>query len=204
MVIVPISFMRTLLNEPVNVSAIELNYKPGTNLVKVESHLKEKLNTDKFNIRNRYEQNTLLYKILHSEKWAVFVILSFVLIIAIFNIIGSLTMLVIDKKKDIAILTSLGAPKLLIQEIFFLEGMLISLIGCVSGIIVGFIFGWLQQKYGFIAMGGGLTVVNAYPVAFKITDFILVFLTVISIAAIASGISARLSVKGVDEIKQDL
>lgn len=204
MVIVPIGFMRSLLDQPAEVSAIELNYKKRTNLDAVQETLKEKLGTLKYTVKNRYEQNTLLYKILHSEKWAVFVILSFVLVIAIFNIIGSLTMLVIDKKKDIAILSSLGANKLLIQGIFFFEGMLISLVGCAGGMLSGFIFGLLQQKYGFISMGGGLTVVNSYPVDFKITDFILVLFTVAGIAVIASAISARLSVKGLDEFKQDL
>lgn len=204
MVIVPIGFMRGLLDEPTAVSSIELNYKRGTNIKAVQDDLKEKLGEKNYTIKNRYEQNTLLYKILHSEKWAVFVILSFVLVIAIFNIVGSLTMLVIDKKKDIAILTSLGANKGLIQGIFFFEGMLISMFGCIAGIIAGFTFGFLQQKYGFISMGAGLTVVDAYPVQFKVTDFILVFLTVTGIAVIASGISARLSVKGLDEIKQDL
>lgn len=204
MVIVPIEFMRNLLDQPVQVSAIELNFKPGTDINKAQNDVKDKIGTEKYSIKNRYEQNTLLYKLLHSEKWAVFLILSFVLVIAIFNIIGSLTMLVIDKKKDIAILNSLGAKPLLIQGIFFYEGMMISLFGCISGMLTGLIIGLLQQQYGFISMGSGLTVVSAYPVEFKISDFILVFLTVSGIAVIASGISARLSVKGLNEFKQDL
>ncbi|NCD69222.1 ABC transporter permease [Mucilaginibacter agri] len=204
MVIVPIEFMRNLLDQPTQVSAIELNFKPGTDINKAENDVKDRIGTDKYSIKNRYEQNTLLYKLLHSEKWAVFLILSFVLVIAIFNIIGSLTMLVIDKKKDIAILNSLGAKPLLIQGIFFYEGMMISLVGCIGGMLTGLVIGLLQQKYGFIGMGSGLTVVSAYPVEFKISDFILVFLTVAGIAVIASGISARLSVKGLNEFKQDL
>ncbi|WCT12148.1 ABC transporter permease [Mucilaginibacter jinjuensis] len=204
MVIVPLGFMRNLLDQPTQVSAVELNFKPGTDINAIEKDVKDRIGTDKYTVKNRYEQNTLLYKLLHSEKWAVFLILSFVLVIAIFNIIGSLTMLVIDKKKDIAILNSLGAKPRLIQGIFFYEGMMISLVGCIGGMLAGLIFGLLQQKYGFISMGGGLTVVNAYPVNFKITDFILVFLTVTGIAVIASGISARLSVKGLNEFKQDL
>jgi lipoprotein-releasing system permease protein len=131
-------------------------------------------------------------------------ILTFVVIIAIFNIIGSLTMLVMDKQKDIAILTSLGAGKMLIQGIFFFEGMMISLIGCVAGIVAGTIFCLLQQQYGFVKMGSKLTVMDAYPVAIKFGDFIIVFLTVIIIAVIASGISARLSVKRLDDIKHEL
>jgi len=203
MIFTPIEFTRELLDEPVNVSAIELNFKSGTKILNAQDEIKKQLGP-KFTVQNRYEQNTLLYKILHTEKWAIFAILTFVLIIAIFNIIGSLTMLVIDKRKDIAILSSLGASPKLIQGIFFFEGMMISAFGCVMGILAGLVFCLLQKQFGFISMGSGLTVVNAYPVAFKWTDFILVLLTVNAIAVIASGISARLSVKGLDEIKQDL
>ena len=131
-------------------------------------------------------------------------ILTFVVIIAIFNIVGSLTMLVMDKQKDIAILTSLGAGKKLVQGIFFYEGMMISLIGCIAGLVVGWIFCIAQQHYGFIKMGSKLTVMDAYPIAIKFIDFIIVFLTVTTIAVIASGISARLSVKRLDEIKNEL
>lgn len=204
MVIVPLAFMRSLLNDSSQVSAIELNFRKGTRVLDKQQEIQDKLGDDKFVVKNRYEQNTLLYKTLHAEKWAVFAILCFVLVIAIFNIVGSLTMLVIDKKKDIAILISLGAGSRLIQGIFFVEGMLISLIGCVGGIIAGLIFDVLQQQFGLIKMGGGLTVVSSYPVAFKLTDFILTFVTVTTIAVIASAISAKLSVRGADEFKQDL
>jgi len=144
-----------------------------------------------------------LYKLLNSEKWAIFLILTFVLIIAIFNIIGSLTMLVIDKRKDIAILTSLGADKKLVQQIFFYEGLLITVVGCVIGMAAGLAFALLQQKFGFISMGG-TTMVQAYPVTLKPSDFLLVFITVTGISVIASGISARLSIQKLDEIKQEL
>ena len=131
-------------------------------------------------------------------------ILVFVLIIAIFNIIGSLTMLVMDKRKDIAILTSLGANKILIQGIFFFEGMMISVIGCVTGVILGYLVCLVQLKYSLIKMGAKLSVLDAYPVAFKLSDVGLVFLTVAIISIIASGISARLSIKGLNDMKQDL
>ena len=131
-------------------------------------------------------------------------ILTFVLIIATFNIIGSLTMLVIDKKKDIAILTSLGANKKLIKGIFFFEGMMISIIGCLGGIILGLIFCILQQRFGLVKMDSKMSVLDAYPIALRLSDFGLVFLTVGAIAVIASGISAQLSIKGLNNIKQDL
>ncbi|MDB5133671.1 MAG: transporter permease [Mucilaginibacter sp.] len=203
LIITPIDFMRDLLNEPKNISAIDLNYKKGTDLKAVQLDIEDKVGS-MYTIKNRYEQNADLYKTLNYERWFIFMILTFVLIIAIFNIIGSLTMLVIDKQKDIAILTSLGADKQLIQGIFFFEGMMISFIGCVAGIIVGLIFCIFQEQFGFIKFGDNLTAIDAYPIALKFTDFILVFLTVTIIATIASGISARLSIKRLDEIKQEL
>jgi len=203
LIITPIGFMRDLLNEPKNVSEIDLNYKKGTDLKAVQSDLQDKIGS-MFIIKNRIEQNADLYKTLNYERWSIYMILTFVLIIAIFNIIGSLTMLVIDKQKDIAILTSLGANKRLIQGIFFFEGMMISFIGCIAGMVVGFIFCLLQQTFAFIKFGDNLTAIDAYPIGFKAFDFVLVFLTVGSISTIASGISARLSIKRLGEIKQEL
>ena len=203
MIITPIEFTRELLDVPKNVSAVEINFKRGTNLTDVQEEIQEKIG-DKFVVKNRKEQNSALYKTINYERWSIFMILVFVLIIAIFNIIGSLTMLVMDKRKDIAILTSLGADKGMIQGIFFFEGMMISVIGCVVGIIIGSIVCVVQQQFNLVKMGAKMSVLDAYPVAFKASDFGLVFLTVIVIAVIASGISARLSIKGLDEIKQDL
>lgn len=202
-VIVPLNFTRDLLDEPKEISSLQLNFKPGTNVEKQKAAIQKKLGKA-FTVKNRYQQNTELYKTLNYERWFTFLILTFVLIIAIFNIIGSLTMLVMDKKKDIAILTSLGAGKPLIQGIFFFEGMMISIVGCIAGIAVGLIFCVIQQQFGLVKMGGQMMVIDAYPVDMQPTDFLLVFLTVTGIAVIASGISARLSVKGLDEIKQDL
>ena len=203
LIITDIGFMRDLLNEPKNVSAIDLNYKKGTDLDMVKSDLQDKLGK-MFTIKDRYEQNADLYKTLNYERWFIFMILVFVLIIAIFNIIGSLTMLVIDKQKDIAILTSLGAGKQLIQGIFFFEGMMISFIGCIAGMIVGLIFCIFQEQFGFIKFGDSMTAIDAYPIALKAFDFVLVFATVGSISTLASGISARLSIKRLGEIKEEL
>ena len=202
-VIAPLSFVRDLLDQPENVSALDINYKNGTDIDAAQQSIQSRIGKD-FNVKNRKQQNTSLYKTLNYEHVVIFMILIFVLIIAIFNIIGSLTMLVIDKRKDIAILTSLGAGKKLIKGIFFFEGMMISAIGCVAGIVFGLVFCILQQRYGLIKMGSGQAIIDAYPVALKFSDFVLVFLTVNVIAVIASGISARLSIKGLNDIKQDL
>ena len=203
LVITPIDFARDLLNQPVNVSSVEINFKKGTNLQDEQDAIKDKIGHD-FTVKNRSQQNTELYKTLNYERWFIFMILVFVLIIAIFNIIGSLTMLVMDKRKDIAILTSLGANKQLIQGIFFFEGMMISIIGCISGIFLGLVFCILQQRFGLVKMGTDKSIIDAYPIALLLRDFILVFLTVGVISVIASGISARLSIKGLNDIKQDL
>ena len=109
-----------------------------------------------------------------------------------------------DKRQDIAILTSIGADKSLIQRIFFFEGMMISMIGCVAGLAVGLIFCLLQQHYGFIRMSENVALIDGYPIKIVAGDFILVLATVSIISIIASAISARLSVKGLDDIKHDL
>jgi lipoprotein-releasing system permease protein len=202
-IITPIEFTRDLLDEPNQVSSIEIIYKKGTDVDAVEQRIEEKIGKD-FTVKNRREQNSGLYKTINYERWSIYMILTFVLIIAIFNIIGSLTMLVLDKRKDIAILTSLGANKRLIRGIFFFEGMMISVIGCIAGLIIGLGVCLVQMNFKLIKMGSSLSVLDAYPVAFKLSDVGLVFFTVIVIAVIASGISSNLSVKRLDEIKADL
>ena len=204
MVWVPISLARELLGEPSACTSLEISVNPGVNTDDFQEELTKKLG-NKFVVKNRIQQNELLYKILNSEKWAIFLILTFVLIIAIFNIIGSLTMLVIDKRKDIAILSSMGAGKSLIRRIFFLEGMMISGIGCVIGLALALAFCLIQQKTGFVKMDDGPNpLLESYPIGLKISDFMLVTLTVFSISAIASAISSSLSVKTLDQVKESL
>lgn len=200
-VIIPINTARDLLSEPKNISAVEITFKNPADIDLSKNWLQNKLGKN-FIVKDRIQQNVLLYKILNSEKWAVYLILTFVLLIATFNIIGSLTMLVIDKQKDIAVLNSLGANKMLIQSIFLFEGLMISFIGCALGLIFGGLFALLQQKYGFISMGDTNLVSNAYPMAIKIVDFLLVFCTVFIISFVASFFSAKLSIKRFEQLKQ--
>lgn len=203
MMIVPIEFTRQLFEQSDEVSSVDINLKKGVDVSALQDELQDKLGKN-FTVKTRQQQNTALYRTLSYEKWAMFMILAFVVVIAAFNIIGSLTILVIDKRKDIAILTSLGAGKSLIQGIFFFEGLMISVIGCLVGIVLGWVFCILQQTYGMIPVQGMSVPNNAYPIALKGSDFVMVFFTVMAIAVIASAISARLSVKGLDDIKQDL
>ncbi|RZL37883.1 MAG: FtsX-like permease family protein [Pedobacter sp.] len=201
-IIVPLDFARSLLGEEKNVSSLEINVQPGVDIDKFQQEISEKAGPD-FEVRNRAEQNKSLYHILNTEKWAVYIILTFILIIAIFNIIGSLTMLVIDKVKDIAILSSLGASKKLIKRIFLLEGMMITMSGCVLGLLLGIVFYFLQHNFGLIKMGED-TLISSYPIGLKWKDFILVFVTVGIFSFLASALSSNLSVKNIDQINQTL
>jgi len=202
--IVPLKFARELLDEPQRITSIEINLKAGIDADAFKLDVEKSLGKD-FEVKDRIQQNKVLYNILGSEKWAVYIILTFILIIAIFNIIGSLTMLVIDKLKDIAVLSSLGAGKKLIKRIFLLEGMMITMTGCIVGLVVGFLFCLLQQKIGLVKMSqDNLVITNAYPVAFKWKDFVLVFLTVSVFSFVASALSSNLSVKKINHLNQDL
>lgn len=203
MIIVPIQFARQLLGEEKLISFIEINTVAGTDIETLKADFQKQVGKD-FAVKDRKEQDELLYKILNSEKWAIFLMLTFVLIIAIFNIIGSLTMLVIDKRRDIAILSSLGANKLLIRGVFFIEGMMISMLGCIAGMAAGLLFTFLQQKFKFIQMSGVNMLIDYYPVGIKFSDFILVFGTVLTVSTIASAISSRLSVKNTIDLREDL
>ena len=205
LVIVPLTFARELLGDRINVSAIEIDLNKGVDTEQLKSSIENKLG-DGFIVKNRIQQNQALYNVLSSEKWMVYIILTFILIIAIFNVIGSLTMLVIEKIKDIAVLSSLGAGKRLIKRIFLLEGMMITLTGCIFGLLVGFVFCLVQQKLGLVKMGETnlVGISNAYPIALKWKDFILVFVTVSIFSLIASSLAANLSVKNIDKLNQDL
>lgn len=195
LVIVPMAFAREVLSEYEEVSAVEINVTRGADIQAMKRALSADLG-DRFTVKDREEQNPTLYKIVRSEKWAVFFIIAFTGIIAIFNIVGSLTMLVIDKKKDIAILMGLGASNNLIRRIFFFEGMLISLIGCLVGLLLGLLFCLSQLYWGWISIGQGENLItDVYPVQIRPTDFLLVFTTVFLVSALISYVSSRLSVK---------
>ncbi len=204
MLVVPLSFARSLIGEEKNVSSVEINLQPQVEAEAFKNKIAIALG-DKYVVKNRIEQNQELYNLLGSEKWMVYIILSFVLIIAIFNIIGSLTMLVIEKQKDIAILSSLGASKRLIKRIFLAEGLMITLTGCVLGLVLGFSFCLLQQHFGWIKMGqANFIYSDAYPVAMKGADFLLVFITVTVFSFVAASLASNLSVRGTNHINQDL
>lgn len=192
---VPVDFARELLGEFEEVSAIELDLARGTSVSSFQQELARQLGDD-YLVKNREQQNPALYKTIRSEKWAVFFILTLTGIIAIFNIIGSLTMLVIDKKHDIGILRSIGASDSLIRRIFFYQGVMIALIGCVAGLVAGLLFCFSQVRYGWLrlAPSDGL-MPETYPVDIRFADVLLVFVTISVVATLISYLSSRLSVK---------
>lgn len=200
LVILPIDFARDILGEDQSISAIELFLYDVNEVYGLQKEIKKALGKD-FHVKNREEQNPTLYKTIKSEKWIVFFILTFIGIIAIFNIIGSLTMLVIDKKEDMKILQHIGANKSTIENIFFYEGIMIALIGSSIGIVVGYIFCYLQDAYGFIRTNNiEGNFIDVYPVDMRTQDFILVFLTISILSIIVSYFSSKLSVKEIGEI----
>ena len=195
--VVPISFARSLLNYNDEVTAVELGVAQGYDAESIKPQVQEILG-ENFRVKNRFEQQELLYKVMQSEKWAIFLILTFILIIATFNVISSLTMLILDKKKDIAVLHSMGAGNRLIKRIFLFEGTMISIGGALLGLLLGGLISFLQQEFGLISLGGGAGtfVIDAYPVKIEIIDFALVFATVIVLGLLAAWFPVRqISVK---------
>ncbi|MCK4345773.1 MAG: ABC transporter permease [Bacteroidales bacterium] len=190
-IIVPIDFARDLLDYSNEVSAIELKLDPVFNKDKIQEEIKKHLGTG-YEVKNRFEQQELLYKIMKSEKWAIFLILTFILIIASFNVIGSLTMLIIEKKKDIDTLRSLGTNLSVLRKIFLFEGWMISILGAILGLMTGTIICWIQQHFGLIKIQGSDSfVIDTYPVYMELPDFIYVFLTVLFIGYLAAWYPVR-------------
>jgi len=176
----PIEFLRDLLEYKNEVSSIEVKLIAGADSKKVQKSIEELFGKE-FRVQNRYQQQELFYRVMKAERLAIFVILTFILIIASFNIIGSLTMLIIEKEHDIEILKSLGADNPLIKKIFIFEGWLISFIGTIAGLILGFIVCFIQQHYGIIKLSGESLLIDTYPVEMRITDFLIVAATVMAI-----------------------
>ncbi|NOR74780.1 MAG: FtsX-like permease family protein [Draconibacterium sp.] len=168
------------------VSSVELAISPSANAKTVQKNIENVLG-DEFIVKNKYQQHDLIYKTMQSEKWAAYLILVFILIIASFNILGSLSMLIIDKKEDILIYRSMGATSKTIRQIFLFEGWLISILGAVIGSIVGVLVCWVQIKFELITLpGNGSFVISAYPVEIIFSDILLVLSIVLLIGFVVS------------------
>ncbi len=185
-IVTSISFARNLFGQQGMLSTLELRLKPGSNLDAVKRNIRE-LAGEKYKVLDRYEQQADTYKIMNIEKLIAYVFLTFILMVASFNIIGSLSMLIIDKKEDVVTLRNLGASNKQISQIFMFEGRMIAVAGAVLGIILGLLLCWIQIQFGVVSLGrsSGSFVVDAYPVSVHASDIALVFVTVLVVGWIA-------------------
>ena len=185
-VIAPISFARTLFEQQGMLSSLQIRLKNGSDLDKVKAEM-QSITGIRFKLLDRYEQQQDTFRIMQVEKFIAYIFLTFILIVASFNIIGSISMLIIDKKDDVVTLRNLGATDRQITKIFLFEGRLISVFGAVVGILVGLLLCWLQQQFGLVALGqsSGTFVVDAYPVSVHPEDVAVIFFTVILVGFIA-------------------
>jgi lipoprotein-releasing system permease protein len=190
-VITHIDFMRGVLGmAPDEMSALEIRAQAGVDDNDLKVRLKQLLGNN-YHLETRYEQNQSLYAIMQTEKWAVYVIMSFIMVIAAFNMIGSLYMLVMEKQKDITILKAMGARSSLITKIFLMEGLIIAGIGTLIGFFISIVFCVLQEKFGLVKLQGQSFLVDSYPVSMHLMDFVLVSITIIIIGVAASWYPAR-------------
>ena len=180
-ILTSVTFARLLFDQDGMLSSLELRLKNGSDFEAVKREMKEIAGT-KYKVLDRFEQQADTFKIMQIEKFMAYIFLTFILIVACFNIIGSLSMLIIDKKKDVETLRCLGADDRQIKRIFLFEGRMISALGALLGIGVGLLLCWLQQMYGLVKMGerSGSFIINAYPVSVHYTDVLFVFITVMA------------------------
>jgi lipoprotein-releasing system permease protein len=185
-ILTSISFARRLFDQQGMLSSLELRLKPGSSFERAKSEIAE-LCGDRFTVKDRFEQQDDTFKIMKIEKFIAYIFLTFILMVACFNIIGSLSMLIIDKKDDVVTLRNLGANDHQIVQIFLFEGRLISAIGAISGILLGLLLCGLQQHFGLVSLGStsGAFIINAYPVSVHPMDIVIIFFTVLIVGFLA-------------------
>lgn len=181
-ILTSIAFARNLFDLQGRLTSLELRLKPGSDLDAVKAEM-QSIAGDKFRVMDRFEQQEDTFRIMSIEKLMAYIFLTFILIVACFNIIGSLSMLIIDKKDDVVTLRNLGASDHQIVRVFLFEGRMISAMGAVIGVALGLLLCWLQQEFGLVSLGEseGTFIINAYPVSVHYTDVLLVFITVIAV-----------------------
>lgn len=194
-VLTSLSFVRHLFGyEGAEVTAVELRLRPNVDFSRAKIRIRQVVGPS-FRVADRYEQQADTFRIMQVEKFLSYLFLTFILAVASFNVIGSLSMLILDKRADVATLRALGANHRLVERIFLTEGTLIICLGAFSGLAVGLLLCWLQQQFGFIPLGTGDTagsfVVDAYPVSVRWTDVVLVFFTVLVVGALSVHLPVR-------------
>lgn len=186
-----LGFMQYMLDlKPNEYSGVEIALQPNTKAEAIQKSLQQVLGSS-YVVQTRYEQNQSLFNIMQIEKWVIYGILSIILLVAAFNMIGALTMLVLEKQKDIAVLKAMGADNARIQKIFLNEGFVLAAVGGISGMVIAFFVCMLQLKFHLIPLEGNTFIIDYYPVKISAPDFVLVGLTVITVALLASWIPSR-------------
>ncbi|MFA6200090.1 MAG: FtsX-like permease family protein [Bacteroidales bacterium] len=184
-IFVPISFAREILDYTNNeVSSIFIRPKSESDIPKLKSQIKE-LVGENYEVKDIFEQEPIYQKVVKAERFGVYIILSFIIFIATFNVMGALSLLIMDKKKDILILRTMGSTLKKVRTIYFLNGLMLSFIGAVIGIILGIGICLVQQHFGIIKMGKGDFVVDAFPIVIKAIDILSIFFLVLSIGAVS-------------------
>ncbi len=185
-ILTSIDFARNIFDANGQITSLELRLRPGCDFDDTKDEIK-RLAGDRFTVKDRFEQQEDTFKIMKIEKFIAYIFLTFILLVACFNIIGSISMLIIDKKADVKTLRSLGASDRQITQIFLFEGRLISAIGAITGIAVGLLLCWLQQQCGLVGLGdsAGQFIVEAYPVSVHPEDILLIFVTVVVVGYLA-------------------
>ena len=187
----PISFVRELMDYEGEVTSLEIQLREGANTAKVRKQIAD-LAGEKYLLKDQQEQEDSLYKTMKSEKFMIYLILAFILILAAFNIIGALGMLILEKKTDTAVLFSMGASKSLIQKVFIYEGIMVSALGGLAGTLLGALICFLQQTFHIVKLGGGGAhyIIPYYPVQIRFTDLLVVLFTILVISLLTSIIPA--------------
>jgi len=186
-----ISFVKNQMGFAIDeYSAVEIKLNDPSNLTNIQKQLSDMLGSS-FKVQSKYEQNSSLYNTMKIEKWAIYAVLTLILFIAAFNMISALTMLVLEKQKDISVLQSMGADKEMILKIFLSEGLLLAAIGAITGILLALLVCFLQIKFHFFKLQGGSFLIDYFPVKMQAADFILVLSTVTLISFLAAWFPAR-------------
>lgn len=191
-VFVPLDFARSIMNYESEVTSVELKLRNSHDYVKIRPSIEQVLEGH-YLLKDKYQQEETLYKTMKSEKLMVFVILAFILVVAGFNMIGTLSMLIIEKKDDLSVLYAMGARKSLVRKIFMVQGGFISLLGGLAGLLIGLLVCFLQMKFHIVGLGDGSNgyLINYYPVQLEWLDFVMVLLTILIISVITSYIPIR-------------
>lgn len=190
-VLLPIDITRDLLQYSSNeVNGLEIKTVKGAGIAGIKQKIKHVLG-EQFVVKDQFQQQEIYYHIVRSEKLGVYLILSFILFIATFNVVSSLMLLILDKQNDIAVFRAMGASRRFVRRIFFSEGMLLSFFGGISGLLLGFLFCLGQQTFGWIKLGGENYIIDSFPIAMQGGDFIIVLLLVLLIGSVSVGFAAK-------------